>query len=126
MGQKACICPKLINCVLHSSIRFFLFNTQNRRLALAQHQLLTDRIDAAKNLLDTVEYIPVYVDLMDNKASKDYGGHPERLYIILDEVIEYQGGMGPFFYSLQDIEEWLSVFEKKMNEQNQNTEEIKV
>ena len=59
---------------------------------------------------------------MDNKANKDYGGHPERLYIILDNIIQYQGGMGPFYYNLDEAEEWLAIFQDNMEKQNCNLE----
>lgn len=50
---------------------------------------------------------PLYIDLMDNNTASAYDALPERLYIIENGRIVYQGGPGPFEYYLQDIEEWL-------------------
>ena len=47
------------------------------------------------------------VDLMDNKASTAYAAMPERLYVILDGKIVYEGLQGPFDYRLNEVEEYL-------------------
>ena len=47
------------------------------------------------------------VDLMNNKASSNYGATPERLYVVLDGKIVYEGQQGPFDYRLEDVEEYL-------------------
>lgn len=40
---------------------------------------------------------------MWNAANAAYGATPERLYIIKDGIILYQGGMGPFGYDLAEV-----------------------
>ena len=50
---------------------------------------------------------PVLVDDMDNKCSKAFAALPERLYIIREGKIIYQGGMGPYFYSIKELEDQL-------------------
>ena len=47
------------------------------------------------------------VDLMNNMASSNYGATPERLYVVLDGKIVYEGQQGPFDYRLEDVEEYL-------------------
>ena len=58
-------------------------------LEIATHQVLEDRIEAAKILLDhgDDEDITILVDTMSNNASKAYAANPERLYCILDGKI---------------------------------------
>ena len=47
------------------------------------------------------------VDLMDNKAGTAYAATPERLYVVLDGKIVYEGLQGPFDYRLDEVEEYL-------------------
>ena len=47
------------------------------------------------------------VDLMNNMASSNYGATPERLYVVLDGKVVYEGQQGPFDYRLEDVEEYL-------------------
>lgn len=50
------------------------------------------------------------VDVMSDLANIAYGAVPERLYIIRDGIVKYQGGVGPFRYSLTEVRQWLSKF----------------
>jgi hypothetical protein len=49
----------------------------------------------------------IVMDEMSNELENAYKAHPERLYIILDGVISYVGGVGPFDYNLEEVELWL-------------------
>jgi len=44
---------------------------------------------------------------MKDEASRAYGAQPERLYIILDGRIVYQGGVGPWLYNTEEVNSWL-------------------
>ena len=46
---------------------------------------------------------PFLVDNMEDEASKLYGAHPERLYIILDGNIVYQVYLG-LIYEIDDLQ----------------------
>lgn len=48
------------------------------------------------------------VDTLTNEASLKYAAWPERLYIIVDDVIVYKGGPGPFGYVLEHVQKWLA------------------
>ena len=83
---------------------------KNMYFKIKSHQNLTDRLNAAskfiKSLVIFYTYFiflvkddlremedfpgPFLVDNMEDEASKLYGAHPERLYIILDGKIVYQ------------------------------------
>merc|ERR1719367_577969 len=73
------------------------------------HQNLPERLDAAKELLslDELPSGPFLVDNMKDEASRAYGAQPERLYIILDGRIVYQGGVGPWLYDTEEVNSWL-------------------
>ena len=51
--------------------------------------------------------MPIVMDEMTNDLDKAYKALPERLYIIQDGVIKYVGGVGPFDYNIDQVEEWL-------------------
>jgi len=84
-------------------------------IEIATHEALEDRIEAARVLqshMDSNEDNIILVDTMDNTASKAYAALPERLYGILDGKVVYEGKMGPFGYSLAELESYLSEYSK--------------
>jgi len=76
------------------------------------HATMEQRIEAADTLREAAgEYLkdsPILVDRMDDKASISYGALPERLYVIQDGKISYEGGIGPFFYCVEEVDRFLS------------------
>lgn len=80
---------------------------------------MQDRIRAAAILQSKIPEAQVYADNFDNSIGWAYGAHPERLYVLLDGKIVYQGGIGPFFYDLNELARWLEDF--KMQESSSNT-----
>lgn len=69
------------------------------------HKTLEDRCNASKHISEIVNN--VYIDTMDNKLKHFFGVQYERLYIIQNNKIIFQGGQGPMNYSLDDVEEFL-------------------
>ena len=83
---------------------------KNMYFKVKSHQNLTDRLKAASKFIKSLVIFthisfllviddlremedfpgPFLVDNMEDEASKLYGAHPERLYIILDGKIVYQ------------------------------------
>ena len=49
---------------------------------------------------------------MDNKAGAAYAAMPERLYVLLDGKIAYEGRLGPFDYRLEEVEQYLETRSK--------------
>ncbi|ESP05162.1 hypothetical protein LOTGIDRAFT_227840 [Lottia gigantea] len=74
------------------------------------HTKLNDRVLAAKSLLKAGVSSAVVLDSMKNEANNQYGGLFERLYIVLDGVIVYQGERGPNGYRIEEVEDWLQAF----------------
>lgn len=85
---------------------------------IKHHKTFKERAKAAKILVDHVtkmapdlaERVITAVDDMDDNATKDYGAVSERLYIILDGIVVYEGGRGPPFYHISEVEEWLGKY----------------
>ena len=80
-------------------------------LGITAHADIEDRKAAAQTLVELSgeKYFPcpVAVDLMDESASRAYGTFPERLYIVEDGVVVYEGKQGPWFYDFDEMEDCL-------------------
>ena len=76
--------------------------------AIKQHKCVKDRIDAASIIQKMNPFYPVVVDTIDNEAVFEYGAPFERLFILKDEIVSYEGGMGPMGYKLEEVEAWLT------------------
>ncbi len=50
----------------------------------------------------------VVVDTIEGEAEARYAAWPERLFVVVDGVVVYKGGPGPFGYVLSDVEKWLA------------------
>ena len=48
------------------------------------------------------------VDPMDDRANHAFAALPERIYVVLDGHIAYQGGLGPFDYKIEEVEKFLA------------------
>lgn len=80
-------------------------------LPVAGHRELGDRLAAAGELLKLEDLPgPLLVDNMKDQACKSYGSFPDRLYIILEGVVVFQGGVGPHGYLPRQVEAWLQAF----------------
>ena len=93
-----------------------LSRTDNVSSLLRDHlQNFEERVQAAEILLDykkAEDNYEILVDLMDNKAATDYAAMPERLYVVLEGKIVYEGDMGPFGYKLAEVEKYLETRSK--------------
>lgn len=83
--------------------------TYNRRsgIALKDPQSKPERTDVAKSCaLRMRTSIPVLIDEMDNEVARQYGGWPDRLYLIgKDGRIAFQGAEGPFGFKPEQLDE---------------------
>ncbi len=74
------------------------------------HVTLADRTAAARLLVKNRSVLgEMMCDSMEDNVSDRYGAWPERLYILIDGVIVYQGGIGPFDYKLAEVQTWLET-----------------
>jgi len=76
------------------------------------HANIADRLSAAATLREeagrALEGCRILVDPMDDRANIAYAALPERLYVVQDGRIIYQGGLGPFDYNISDVEAFLA------------------
>ena len=80
---------------------------------IAQHKSLKDRCQAAEILKSSGCPAPVMVDTMENEATKAYAAFPERLFIVQQGQIVYEGGTGPYNYDLTEVRQWLEEYRDK-------------
>ncbi len=57
---------------------------------------------AAARVLDGLDDLPgpLLADNMDDEACRAYGSFPDRLYVVVDGNVAYQGGVGPHGYNV--------------------------
>jgi hypothetical protein len=83
--------------------------TYNRRseIALLDPQSTSERVEVAQRCaLRMRTSIPVLIDGIDNEVARQYGGWPDRLYLIgMDGRIAFQGGEGPFGFKAEQLEQ---------------------
>ncbi|KAG8449249.1 hypothetical protein GDO86_016064 [Hymenochirus boettgeri] len=78
---------------------------------IPKHQCLQDRLAAAQLMIQEVPGCRVVVDTMDNASNAAYGAYFERLYIILEGKVVYQGGRGPEGYRISELKNWLELYQ---------------
>lgn len=82
---------------------------------IPRHRCLEDRLRAAQLMNATVPGSLVVVDTMENAANAAYGAYFERLYIVKDEVVVYQGGRGPEGYRICELRSWLERYRSELD-----------
>lgn len=88
----------------------------NNNIEIVQHRSQQERCAAAKHLKKVSRCSsPVVVDTMDNEATRAYGAYPERLFIIQEGKIVYEGGTGPYNYRLSEVQQWLGNYKNNCN-----------
>lgn len=83
---------------------------ENNAFGLHQHKSLNDRIASAHVMIEALDgqmKCPVVVDDMDNNAMYAYGARPERMYILKEQTVIYQGNRGPIFNNFDEFEQAL-------------------
>jgi len=74
---------------------------------IMNHRSLEDRLDAATMLLEQELHTPVWVDTMTDACNKAYGGKPERLVVIQNGIVVYEGKKGPMGYRTEEVRDLL-------------------
>lgn len=78
------------------------------KTCVMNHKNIQDRIDAAKAFKRNYNYNSELVcDSFEEQVNERFDAWPEKLYIIKDGVVVYQGGNGPFDYKLCEVQDWL-------------------
>jgi hypothetical protein len=86
-------------------------NLQEGLLKIAQAKSLTERIDTAAVCQRSMELkMPIAIDSMDNKTSRDYAGWPNRCVVVgTDGRVLYKAEVGPGSTNAQGLRSWLTA-----------------
>lgn len=85
------------------------------------HTSINDRKQAASYLDNEIHpNVHVFLDNLQNQGQKLFGTKYERLYVLQPTNdgklrVVYQGGNGPFGYSLDDLDAFLDNYTKRIN-----------
>lgn len=79
------------------------------------HRTAHDRIREAKILAKQIPWAQVVADTMDDNAMLAYGALPERLYIVKNGDVAYEGDIGPRGYSIKQVRDWLENYRMREN-----------
>jgi len=76
---------------------------------IANHRNIQNRLDAAKIMIEMakINKISVYCDTIDDHTNHIFRASPERLYVLHDQKVLYQGQCGPVGYSIPSLEFFL-------------------
>jgi len=80
-------------------------------LKIGQASLLAERIETAAVCQRTMELkMPIAIDSMDNKTSRDYAGWPNRCVVVgTDGRVLYKAEVGPGSTNAQRLRSWLTA-----------------
>lgn len=83
---------------------------------IPRHRCIQDRIRAARVMNANVPGTVVVADTMDNSSNAAYGAYFERLYVVKDQKVVYQGGRGPEGYRISELRNWLKQYRQALEE----------
>lgn len=80
------------------------------RYQMKPHVDIEERINAATVFKEQIGVkCPIVIDVITDDTNMAYGGLPERMAIIFNSTIQYIGGIGPYGYSIQEMEDALQT-----------------
>lgn len=85
---------------------------------IPKHRCLADRLGAAQLMRLEVPGCLIVVDSMENSSNVAYGAYFDRLYILQEGKIVYQGGRGPEGYRITELRDWLVEYRKSLKSSN--------
>ena len=80
---------------------------------IKQHKNMADRLSAARRLVSLGAPARVVVDTIEDQALMSYAAFPDRLYILHDGRVAYEGGIGPWRYDLGELRRWLEAWKER-------------
>uniref|UniRef100_A0A3Q2QCE7 Iodothyronine deiodinase n=1 Tax=Fundulus heteroclitus TaxID=8078 RepID=A0A3Q2QCE7_FUNHE len=87
---------------------------------IPKHRSLEERLSAAHLIHLEVPGCLVVADNMENSSSAAYGAYFNRLYIVQEGKVVYQGGRGPEGYRISELRDWLDQHRKELEKTDNN------
>lgn len=110
-GEAEMVCIYIAEAHASDGWTFGDANGRGGRWTVATHKSLEDRIKTCNGWLESLGAVcksQYYVDAMCDGTRLAYDSHPERLYVVEDGIVQYQGKAGPHGYDLNELEQWLA------------------
>ena len=86
------------------------WNFRGNAYKICAHTNLEERLTAARVLKGTGCVNDIYVDGITDDMRYAYGASPERLVILCNDVVQYEGALGPFGYKIGEVQKWLEDY----------------
>ncbi|GCB76738.1 hypothetical protein scyTo_0019188 [Scyliorhinus torazame] len=83
---------------------------------IPKHRSLEDRLKAASLIDKENPGCLVVADAMDNSSNSAYGAYFERLYVVRNQKVVYQGGRGPEGYKISELRLWLEQYKNQSHD----------
>ena len=82
---------------------------EDQHVVFDQPTTFVERMELAETFVEKMDVrTRTLVDDITNKANACYAAWPERIYVIdANGTIVYKGGMGPFYFDPDDLEDFL-------------------
>jgi hypothetical protein len=91
----------------HPEDGWVLASNREQEIAVTDPVSHDQRVDVAEACAARLQIrMPVLIDGIDNETARQYGGWPDRLYLISkDGRVAFQGGEGPFGFKPEELAE---------------------
>jgi hypothetical protein len=94
----------------HARDEWWLPDSQGGKACISNHTCIEDRLVTAERFVRDFGFDSELVcDSFANDVNDRFAAWPERLFIIQNGVVVYEGGYGPFDYKLAEVKDWLSA-----------------
>ncbi len=87
-----------------------------RRIRSASTGSLEERLRAARLMAREAPGVAIVADSMENSCNSAYGAYFDRLYIVQDGKVVYQGGRGPEGSRISELRHWLDQYRKRLRD----------
>lgn len=83
---------------------------------IRKHRSLEERLSAARLMEREAPGCAIVADSMENSSNSAYGAYFDRLYIVQDGKVVYQGGRGPEGYRISELRHWLDQYRERLRD----------
>jgi len=89
----------------HPEDGWVLSSNREQEIAVSDPSSAEERVEVAEACVVRLRIrMPVLIDGMDNETARQYGGWPDRLYLIgRDGRVAFQGEEGPFGFRPEEL-----------------------
>jgi len=100
---------------IHAIDGWKLYSNDAEGICFKQPTTIDERITIAKEFVNNCDYkIPLLVDPIENLCDQAYNASPDRFFIVINGILAYKSGMGPFGFLPNEVRNWFrDLFSKE-------------